>query len=155
MKAALPQGPGRLLVFVYGLFALAATARATVQILSDWSAAPLAYGLSLAAGIIYIVATTALVTAGDIARAVAWCAIAIELVGVIGVGVFSMTRPELFPEATVWSFFGQGYGYVPLVLPIFGLLWLWRTRHAHSPPDRLPITPDNSTEGTAGVPPAI
>jgi len=27
----------------------------------------------------------------------------------------------------VWSGFGQGYGYVPLVLPFLGLLWLWRT----------------------------
>lgn len=143
MKAALPEGPGRLLVFVYGLFALAATARATVQILTGWSTAPLAYGLSLAAGIIYIVATVALVTAGPVARIAAWCAILVELMGVIGVGVFSIAQPDLFPEATVWSFFGQGYGYVPLVLPVFGLLWLWRTRQAHAAPDAPPRPTDN------------
>ena len=44
-----------------------------------------------------------------------------------------------FPEATVWSGFGQGYGYIPLLLPIVGLIWLRRTR---------PLT-DRSTE-TAG-----
>ena len=33
-----------------------------------------------------------------------------------------------FPDATVWSSYGGGYGYVPLVLPVLGLLWLRRTR---------------------------
>jgi hypothetical protein len=28
----------------------------------------------------------------------------------------------------VWSWYGIGYGFVPLVLPIFGLAWLWHTR---------------------------
>jgi hypothetical protein len=33
----------------------------------------------------------------------------------------------------VWSGYGSGYGFVPLVLPVFGLLWLrhW-TRRARS-----------------------
>ena len=35
--------------------------------------------------------------------------------------------PQAFPDATVWSFFGIGYGFVPLVLPVLGLLWLRRT----------------------------
>jgi hypothetical protein len=26
----------------------------------------------------------------------------------------------------VWSSYGSGYGFVPLVLPVFGLLWLRR-----------------------------
>jgi hypothetical protein len=26
----------------------------------------------------------------------------------------------------VWSGYGSGYGFVPLVLPVFGLLWLRR-----------------------------
>jgi hypothetical protein len=28
----------------------------------------------------------------------------------------------------VWSVYGIGYGFVPLVLPILGLAWLWHTR---------------------------
>jgi hypothetical protein len=28
----------------------------------------------------------------------------------------------------VWSDFGSGYGWLPLVLPFVGLAWLWRTR---------------------------
>ena len=32
-----------------------------------------------------------------------------------------------FPDDTVWSGFGRGYGFVPLVLPIAGLRWLIHT----------------------------
>jgi len=32
-----------------------------------------------------------------------------------------------FPDETVWSQLGAGYGYVPLVLPFVGLWWLRRT----------------------------
>jgi hypothetical protein len=35
--------------------------------------------------------------------------------------------PEDFPKATVWSGYGSGYGFVPLVLPLVGLWWLRRT----------------------------
>jgi hypothetical protein len=38
--------------------------------------------------------------------------------------------PDTFPEATVWSGYGIGYGLVPLVLPVLGLAWLRRTRPA-------------------------
>jgi len=31
-----------------------------------------------------------------------------------------------FPEASVWSDFGIGYGWVPLVLPLVGLWWILR-----------------------------
>ena len=32
--------------------------------------------------------------------------------------------PELFAHPTVWSWFGCGYLFVPLVLPFFGIWWL-------------------------------
>ena len=53
-------------------------------------------------------------------------AVGTELVGVLVVGVTSLLVPEEFPDATVWSEFGAGYGYVPLVLPLVGLWWLLR-----------------------------
>jgi hypothetical protein len=53
-----------------------------------------------------------------------------ELAGVLVVGALSLARPDLFPDDTVWSGFGAGYAYVPLVLPFLGIAWLWRTaRH--------------------------
>jgi cytochrome bd-type quinol oxidase subunit 2 len=125
--AATRHGPGRILILVYGVFALAATARAGVQIATQFDQAPIAYVLSAVAAVIYIAATFALARATKVSRRVATVAIAVELVGVIAIGAFSYAVPEDFPDATVWSHFGQGYGFVPLVLPILGLLWLRRT----------------------------
>lgn len=121
-------GPGRALIVIYGIFAVAASARATVQLIRDAGEAPLAYGLSAFAAAVYVVATIALAHNGPRARVVAWVAVSIELVGVLVVGALSAVHPELFPRATVWSNFGSGYGYVPLVLPMAGLVYLSRTR---------------------------
>jgi cytochrome bd-type quinol oxidase subunit 2 len=126
--AATRHGPGRILILVYGVFALSATARAGVQIATQFDEAPVAYVLSAVAAVIYCAATFALAKATKMSRRVALVAILVELVGVIGIGAFSYAVPEDFPDATVWSHFGQGYGFVPLVLPILGLLWLRRTR---------------------------
>lgn len=121
-------GAGRALVAVYGVFALAATARAAVQIATRFSEAPLAYLLSAVAAAVYIVATVALGRGTPVARRVALVALIIELAGVLSVGTLSVLDPEAFPRATVWSIYGIGYGFVPLVLPILGLIWLSRTR---------------------------
>ena len=122
------SGAGRVLVAVYGVFALAATARASVQLLTRFEEAPLAYLLSALAGLIYIVATITLARGTRASRRLALVAILIELVGVLTVGTLSVVDPEAFPRATVWSVYGIGYGFVPLVLPILGLAWLWHTR---------------------------
>jgi hypothetical protein len=122
------SGAGRVLVAVYGVFALAATARASVQLLTRFEEAPLAYLLSALAGLIYIVATITLARGTRASRRLALIAIVVELVGVLTVGTLSVVDPEAFPRATVWSVYGIGYGFVPLVLPILGLAWLWHTR---------------------------
>ena len=122
------QGPGRLLVAVYGVFALSATARSGVQIATEFDVAPLAYTLSAVAAVVYVVATVGLARAGATSRRVAGTAIVVELVGVLTVGTLTLADPDLFPDQTVWSDYGAGYGYVPLVLPILGLAWIWHTR---------------------------
>jgi hypothetical protein len=118
------------LVAVYGVFALAATARAGVQLATRFAEAPLAYLLSALAGVVYLVATVTLARGDRTSRRVAWIAIGLELVGVLTVGTLSVLDPAAFPRATVWSAYGIGYGFVPLVLPVLGLLWLARTRPA-------------------------
>lgn len=122
------SGVGRALVAVYAIFALAATARASVQLLTKFDEAPLAYLLSALAGLIYIVATITLARGTRASRRVALVAIIIELLGVVAIGTLSVVDPAAFPRATVWSVYGIGYGFVPLVLPILGLAWLWHTR---------------------------
>jgi len=123
-------GPGRLLIAVYGLFALSATARALVQIATEFSHAPVAYVLSAFAAVIYIVATVTLANGSPTARRIAVLSCSVEFIGVLVVGTWSLADKATFPDATVWSGYGSGYGYVPLVLPIFGLLWLrhWSKR---------------------------
>jgi hypothetical protein len=119
-------GPGRLLVAVYGLFALSAFARAVTQIATQFSRAPVAYLLSAFAAVIYILATVTLVVGTPTARRIAIASCSVELAGVLAVGTWSVLDPATFPDATVWSTYGVGYGFVPLVLPVFGLLWLRR-----------------------------
>lgn len=123
-------GFGRVLVVLYATFALAATARSFVQIVTRFDEAPVAYTLSAVAALIYIVATVALARGDRTSTRVATVAIIIELVGVIGVGLVSLFVPEAFPSASVWSSFGSGYLFIPLVLPILGLWWLHHTRRA-------------------------
>ncbi|WP_417562023.1 hypothetical protein [Microbacterium sp.] len=118
-------GIGRVLVVVYGILALGATGRSLVQIIERFDHAPLAFTLSAASAVVYILATLALVFSASPAwYRVAWVAILFEMVGVLSVGTLSLVRPDLFPEATVWSEYGIGYLLVPLVLPFLGLWWL-------------------------------
>jgi hypothetical protein len=112
-----------LLIAVYGVFALAASARAGYQIATKFTDAPLAYTLSALAGAIYIVATVALLRSNSkLAKATIW----FELAGVVIVGSLSLLLPEVFQHPSVWSNFGIGYGLVPLALPIWGLWWLYK-----------------------------
>lgn len=126
MQGSLPtgRGPGRLLVAVYATFAIAASARAGYQLATRFAEAPVAYLLSAVAAAVYVLATVALLRDR---RRVALLSIGFELVGVLGVGAWSLVDTGRFPDETVWSSFGAGYGYVPLVLPVLGLLWLRRT----------------------------
>lgn len=134
------SGPGRVLVAVYGVFALAASARAGFQIVQKLDEAPVAYLLSGFAAVVYVLATVAL--AQDW-RGVAWVAVGVELVGVLAVGTLSVLDTGDFPDETVWSVYGEGYGFVPLVLPFLGLAWLWHTR------PRADVTGPRSGPGTA------
>ncbi|WP_035772142.1 hypothetical protein [Arthrobacter sp. Br18] len=122
------SGPGRLLIAVYGVFALAATARAGFQILTKFAEAPVAYLLTAFAAAVYVLATVSLARPGRTWYRVSVAAVTVELVGVLAVGVLSVLDAEAFPNETVWSGFGSGYGYVPLILPLLGLAWLYRNR---------------------------
>jgi hypothetical protein len=124
-------GPGRLLIAVYAVFAISASARAGYQILTKFSEAPLAYLLSAFAALVYVIATVSLARAGSTWFKVSVAAVLVELVGVLVVGGLSVFDPVQFPHETVWSLFGRGYAFVPLLLPILGLVWLYRRRPSH------------------------
>jgi hypothetical protein len=131
------HGFGRALVAVYAVFALAASARSLYQLATKADEAPVAYALSALAGVVYVVATFALATDR---RGLATAAIGFELVGVLAVGALTLVDRDLFPDQTVWSDFGAGYLFIPLVLPFVGLWWLWRTHEDGSGQAKAPST---------------
>lgn len=119
------HGFGRVLVAIYAVFALSATARSLYQLISDVeSDTVFPYALSAFAALVYVMATYALARNH---HRMALITITIELVGVLAVGLLSLVDKDLFPQQTVWSAFGEGYGFIPLVLPFVGLWWLRRT----------------------------
>lgn len=117
-----------MLVALYLVLATAATFRSLYQIITKFDEAPLAYILSAVSGIVYIIASIALIKHKGFWRTVAWIALTFELVGVLVVGVLSLTHAELFAHPSVWSHFGIGYVFIPLLLPVLGLLWLFQTK---------------------------
>ena len=121
-------GFGRVLIVVYWVFSLSAGVRSLYQLATEFNLAPLAILLSTFSAAVYVLATVALSRTGAVWHRVATGAVAVELVGVLGVGLLSVLRTDLFPKASVWSEFGAGYGYIPLVLPVVGMVWLWLTR---------------------------
>ena len=121
-------GVGRLLIVFYAVFAISSTARASFQIVTKFEQAPLAYSLSLVSALVYILATISLAKSGKSWRQVALWSVIFELVGVLAVGTLSFVAPVLFAHPSVWSGFGSGYGYIPLILPILGLLWIRKTQ---------------------------
>ncbi len=121
-------GPGRALAAAYALFAVAAGSRSAVQLATHAGRAPVAYGLSALAAALYLAGTLALRRPGTRAQRVALAVCGVELAGVLVVGGLSLAEPAVFPDETVWSGFGAGYGHVPVVLPVLGLAWLWCAR---------------------------
>ena len=119
------RGVGTLVIAIYGVFALSASVRAGYQLLRKYEEAPLAYWLSLLAAVVYIVATFALARGNF---ALANKTLIFELAGVLVIGTLSLTIPSLFAHPSVWSFYGMGYGFIPLLLPMFGLWWVRRVK---------------------------
>ena len=126
----LGAGPGRVLVWFYGVFTVAAASRSVVQMILDFDRAPLAYVLSAVAAVVYGFITYSLVRGGEKARRAALVCCAAELVGVLVVGTWTMVEPSAFPDATVWSDFGTGYLLIPVILPVTGMIWLRRAKSA-------------------------
>lgn len=128
MTAARRSGPHQVLLAVYALFALAAGARSLVQLTTRYDEAPVAYWLSLVAAATYALGWWAIRRASAGQTGLASVMLWIELAGVLAVGTVSLLVPDWFPDASVWSDYGMGYGFVPAVLPVAGLLWLRRQR---------------------------
>jgi hypothetical protein len=126
-KSPRTLGVGRLLILVYAVFAISSTARASFQVITKFDEAPVSYSLSLLSAVVYLLATVSLAKSGPAWKTIALASVIFELIGVLTIGAVSLLVPELFVEASIWSGFGSGYGYLPLVLPVLGLLWIRKT----------------------------
>ncbi|AYN42275.1 hypothetical protein D9753_29105 [Streptomyces dangxiongensis] len=122
------SGPGLLLVWFYGVMVVGALSRSAYQIATEFDRAPLAYSLSAVAGVVYAFITYTLVRGGERARRAASVCCAAELAGVLLVGTWTLVDRSAFPDATVWSDYGMGYVFIPVLLPLSALYWLRRAR---------------------------
>ena len=127
-KNGLVSGPGTLLVWLYGVMVVGAVSRSIYQIATDFDRAPLAYSLSALAGLVYGFITYTLVRGGETARKAALVCCAAELVGVLTVGTWTLLDPSAFPDETVWSDYGMGYVFIPVLLPLSAIYWLRKAR---------------------------
>ncbi|SBT95715.1 hypothetical protein GA0115233_11619 [Streptomyces sp. DI166] len=125
-RTRLISGPGMLLVWLYGVMVVGAVSRSAYQIATDFDRAPLAYSLSAVAGLVYGFITYTLVRGGETARKAALYCCAAELAGVLVVGTWTLLDPSAFPDATVWSDYGMGYLFIPVLLPLSAVYWLRR-----------------------------
>ncbi|WP_031096765.1 MULTISPECIES: hypothetical protein [unclassified Streptomyces] len=123
-SARLISGPGMLLVWFYGVMVVGAVSRSAYQISTEFDRAPLAYSLSAVAGVVYGFITYTLVRGGETARRAALVCCAAELAGVLIVGTWTLIEPSAFPDATVWSKYGMGYVFIPVLLPLSAMYWL-------------------------------
>ncbi|MEV6420268.1 hypothetical protein [Streptomyces sp. NPDC051662] len=124
----LVRGPGLLLVWLYGVMSVGAVSRSVYQIATEFDRAPLAYALSAVAAVVYVFITYTLARGGETARKAALFCCAAELVGVLTIGTWTLADPSAFPDSTVWSDYGMDYLFIPVLLPVTGMLWLRASR---------------------------
>ncbi|MFJ4921645.1 hypothetical protein [Streptomyces sp. NPDC088725] len=133
-RERLVRGPGVLLVWLYGVMSVGAVSRSVYQIATDYGRAPLSYLLSAAAGAVYVFITYTLVRGGETARKVALVCCAAELFGVLAVGTWTLIEPSVFADHTVWTWYGMEYLFIPVALPVTGIMWLLASRRGQDLP---------------------
>jgi hypothetical protein len=126
--ARLISGPGMLLVWFYGVMVVGAVSRSAFEISTEFGRAPLPYALSALAGVVYGFITYTLIRGGETARRAAFLCCAAELAGVLIVGTWTLVDRSAFPDSTVWSYYGAGYVFIPVLLPVSAMYWLRRAR---------------------------
>jgi hypothetical protein len=130
--SAATRGGADALAFFYGLWAVAALSRAGYQYLVRRPDDFTPTHISLFVGALYVLIIIALRRRSPHAWWSALLLLWVELLGVLLVGTIDVLW-QPFPYSSVWSAYGAGYLFMPLVLPLAGLVWLVRreTRGAY------------------------
>ena len=120
-----PGDASDILSFCYGLWAVAALSRAGYQYLFRRPLDLTPTHISLFVGLLYVLIIAGLRRHTPGAWWLTLALLLVELAGVLLIGTIDLLwRP--FPYSSVWSAYGAGYLFMPLVLPIVGLLYLTR-----------------------------
>lgn len=129
-----PRSAADALAFFYGLWSFSALGRSTYEYFfkNPRPANLVPAHLSTFVGVLYIFIIVGLRQRSPRAWWITLALLAIELAGVLIVGTIDVVWHP-FPYATVWSNYGIGYFFMPLVLPFLGLTWILRreTREAY------------------------
>jgi len=115
-------------VGLYGFWAVAVLSRAISQYFTRPTVA-LPTHLSLVAGLIYL-AITYWAWKGDIRRV--RYGLWVEIVGIMLVSIGESYVP--LPYTSAWSHFGSGYLWLPLILPIGGVILSFRPTRTGATP---------------------
>lgn len=119
-------GLGRLVMAAFWIFGAWVTTNAVVDIVHLDSSGPIGPALvALFAGLLYLLAALALTHNGRRMRMIGWACVCVEAIGPVLVGVLGVGLPQLSDPRSPWGAFGADYWYIPLVLPVVGLVWLW------------------------------
>lgn len=121
------QGAGMILAVSYPVLALSTGVRAMYQgFLKDEVTNYLAVALSGVAAICYLLATIGFTYKRKWAWQLSVVVLIFETVMALAIGGLSLTTTYAdVIGRTVWRSFGADYGYLPLIQPILGLLWLF------------------------------
>ncbi len=121
------QGAGMILAISYPVLALSTGVRAVYQgFFKDEVTNYLAVALSGIAAICYLLATIGFTYRRKWAWQLSVAVLGFETLMTFIVGGLSLTTAYAdVIGRTVWRSFGADYGYLPLIQPILGLLWLF------------------------------
>lgn len=118
---------GYVLGVSYPVLALSTGVRAVYQLAGfKEGASTTAAVLSLVASICYLAASIGFFKRERWAWWLSVCALGFEMSMVLVIGTITTINPDIFGDETVWSRYGMGYGFFPLIQPLLGLIWLLR-----------------------------
>lgn len=120
-------GLGRIVMVLFWLFGLLTAVPALVALIraTDTPIGPRL--IAVLAGLVYLVIAVGITHNGRKMRFIAWAATTVALVGSLITGLFELGTDHAAAVTSAWSRFGADYWYVPLVLPLIGFVWLWRS----------------------------
>ncbi|GEM85715.1 hypothetical protein [Meiothermus granaticius] len=115
---------GQILAVSYPVLALSAGTRAVYQLFFKPGVTDkFPPALSAVAALLYLLATLGFVLRKPWAWWLAVGILTLETAGVLLVGTLSLLEPGVIGR-TVWHDYGIDYGFLPLIQPILGLIWL-------------------------------